>query len=120
MLLNLTKVAFRKECAIYHEWRTKIIQNLFDLFIHGLHSFELLKNVDEGFYDELNKIINKIVPLCTSESMHNSASYTECIGHLYMWFVLWVDQPEISNLEAIIHESSHNKLNVLFVNYPGI
>jgi HEXXH motif-containing protein len=25
-----------------------------------------------------------------------------------------VEQPELSNLEAIIHESSHNKLNLLF------
>lgn len=77
-------------------------------------TFELLQVVDEWFYDELNMIINKIVPLWTSYGLHNSASYTECIGHLYMWYTVDVDQPELSNLEAIIHESSHNKLNVLF------
>ena len=31
-----------------------------------------------------------------------------------MWYTLWIDQPELSNLEAIIHESSHNKLHLLF------
>lgn len=77
-------------------------------------TFDLLQIVDEWFYDELNMIINKIIPLWTSYSLHNSASYTECIGHLYMWYTVDVPQPELSNLEAIIHESSHNKLNVLF------
>jgi hypothetical protein len=47
-------------------------------------TFELLKVLDEGIYDELNQIIKKIVPLGTAESLHNSASYKECIGHLYM------------------------------------
>jgi HEXXH motif-containing protein len=45
--------------------------------------------------------------------MHNSASYKECIGHLYMGYTIDSDKPEINNLEAIIHESSHNKLNLL-------
>lgn len=77
-------------------------------------TFDLLKKVDEWFYDELNTIIQKIIPLGTSKHLHNSASYKECIWHLYMWYTLDVDQPELSNLEAIIHESSHNKLNLLF------
>lgn len=77
-------------------------------------TFNLLKIVDEGFYDELNTIIQKIIPLWTSQNLHNSASHKPCIGHLYMWYTLWVDQPELSNLEAIIHESSHNKLHLLF------
>ena len=77
-------------------------------------TFKLLKTVDEGFYDELNTIIQKIIPLWTTYNVHNSASHKPCIGHLYMWYSLWVDQPELSNLEAIIHESSHNKLHLLF------
>ncbi len=76
-------------------------------------TFELLKKVDEWIYDELNYIIKKIVPLGTSRSLHNSASYKECIGHLYMWYTIDSWNPEINNLEAIIHESSHNKLNLI-------
>ncbi|MFA6090197.1 MAG: HEXXH motif-containing putative peptide modification protein [Candidatus Gracilibacteria bacterium] len=76
-------------------------------------SFELLKTIDEGMYAELNQIIKKIVPLGTALGLHNSASYKECIGHLYMGYTIDVDLPEINNLEAIIHESSHNKLNLI-------
>jgi len=76
-------------------------------------TFNLLKILDEWIYDELNQIIKKIVPLGTSKWLHNSASYKECIGHLYMWFTIDSSRPEINNLEAIIHESSHNKLNLI-------
>jgi len=76
-------------------------------------TFNLLKKVDEWIYDELNQIIKKIIPLGTARSLHNSASYKECVGHLYMWYTINADLPEINNLEAIIHESSHNKLNLL-------
>jgi len=75
--------------------------------------FELLKKVDEWFYDELNLIIKKIVPLGTSIWVHNSASYKECIWHLYMWYTIDTFIPEVNNLEAIIHEYSHNKLNLI-------
>lgn len=76
-------------------------------------SFNLLKKIDLWFYEELNHIIKKIIPLWTAENIHNSASYKECIWHLYMWFTLNAWNPEINNLEAIIHESSHNKLNLI-------
>lgn len=76
-------------------------------------SFELLKKIDIWIYDELSQIIKKIIPLWTSFSLHNSASYKECIWHLYMWFTIDSWNPEINNLEAIIHESSHNKLNLI-------
>jgi len=76
-------------------------------------TFNLLKDLDEWIYDELNQIIKKIVPLGTSKDLHNSASYKECIGHLYMWYTINSNAPEINNLEAIIHESSHNKLNLI-------
>ena len=76
-------------------------------------TFILLKNVDEWIYYELNEIITKIVPLWTAEWLHNSASYKECIWHLYLWFIIDVSKPEVNNLEALIHESSHNKLNLI-------
>ena len=76
-------------------------------------SFNLLKKLDEWIYDELNEIITKIIPLWTAKWMHNSASYKECVWHLYMWYTIDTKTPEINNLEAIIHESSHNKLNLL-------
>lgn len=77
------------------------------------NTFEILRQVDFWFYQELNLIIQKIVPLWTAFEMHNSASYKECIWHLYLWLTLWVESPEFMNLEAIIHESSHNKLNLI-------
>lgn len=76
-------------------------------------TFELLKKVDTWIYSELNKIIKKIIPLWTSRWIHNSCSYKECVGHLYLWYTLDSANPEINNLEAIIHESSHNKLNLI-------
>lgn len=76
-------------------------------------TFELLKKIDLWFYNELNFIIKKITPFWTAYNLHNSASYKECIWNLYLWITLWVESPEIFNLEAIIHESSHNKLNLI-------
>ena len=70
--------------------------------------------------NELNQIIKKIIPLGTSKELHNSASYKECVGHLYMWFTIDSDKPELNNLEALIHESSHNKLNLLLQFDPCI
>ncbi len=83
-------------------------------------TFLLLKNIDFWFYRELNYIINKIVPLWTSYWVHNSASYKEAIWHLYLWYTLDSLNPEINNLEAIIHESSHNKLNLIMQFDPVI
>jgi len=76
-------------------------------------TFEALKKVDEDVYDELNQVIDKIVPYGTAMWLHNSCSHKDCVGHLYMWYTLGVDMPEFNNLEAIIHESSHNKLNLI-------
>lgn len=76
-------------------------------------TFELLRTVDEWVYDELNQIIKKIAPLWTAEGLHNSASYQEAIWDLYLGYTIDSHYPEINNLEAIIHESSHNKLNLI-------
>ena len=83
-------------------------------------TFKLLKIIDEGVYKELTQIIHKIIPLGTSKGSHNSASYKECIGHLYMWYTIDTNVPELSNLEALIHESSHNKLNLIMQFDPVI
>ncbi len=76
-------------------------------------TFKILKSVDEWFYNELNFIVSKIVPLWTARGLHNSASYKETIWSLYLWYTIDNQNPEINNLEAIIHESSHNKLNLI-------
>lgn len=75
--------------------------------------FSLLKNIDEDFFYELNTIIQKIVPFGTDKEVHNSASYQDAIGVLYMWYTIDTDVPEFNILEAITHESSHNKLNLI-------
>lgn len=76
-------------------------------------TFKILKKIDEWFYFELNKIITKIIPLWTSRRLHNSASFLECVGHLYLGYTIDSPSPELNNIEALIHESSHNKLNLL-------
>ncbi|MDD5213070.1 MAG: HEXXH motif-containing putative peptide modification protein [Candidatus Gracilibacteria bacterium] len=96
--------------AISGNWGEKTEQEWLQIYEK---TFELLKNIDLEFYGELNQIIKKIVPLGTARGTHNSASYKECIGHLYMGYTIDSANPEINNLEAIIHESSHNKLNLI-------
>lgn len=76
-------------------------------------TFSLLKDINEEFYNELNVVIKKIVPMKTSKDVHNSCSYKDCIWTLYLWYTVNIDFPEIALLEAIIHESSHNKLNLI-------
>jgi len=99
-----------EQWAISGNWGEKTEKEWLDVYEK---SFNLLKDLDEWIYDELNQIITKIIPLWTARWQHNSASYKECIGHLYMWYTIDSSKPEINNLEAIIHESSHNKLNLL-------
>jgi len=99
-----------KEWVFAWNWWVKSKKEWLDVYEK---SFILLKKIDEWIYDELNQIITKIIPLGTSINKHNSASYKECVGHLYMWYTIDSIKPEINNLEAIIHESSHNKLNLL-------
>jgi len=76
-------------------------------------SFEVLKVANEEFFDELNSIIKKIVPMRTSIDVHHSCSFKECIGTLYLGFTTNSPQPDINILEALVHESSHNKLNLI-------
>ena len=99
-----------KEWAISWNWWKKTEEEWLGVYEK---TFNLLKQLDEWIYDELNQIITKIIPLGTAKWMHNSASYKECVWHLYMWYTIDAWTPEINNLEAIIHESSHNKLNLI-------
>ncbi len=88
-------------------WGTKPKDNWLTVYEK---TFQVLKQLDEWTYSELNQVIKKIVPLWTSISSHNSSSYLTSVGSLYMWYTIDSDYPEFDNLEAIIHESSHNKL----------
>lgn len=76
-------------------------------------SFTLLKSINLDFYNELNFIIKKIVPMKTSVNVHNSCSFSWCIGSLYLGYTIETKDPEVAILEALIHESSHNKLNLI-------
>ena len=78
-------------------------------------AFSILKGIDGWIYDELNYIIQKIVPIWTETHIHNSASYKEAVWHLYMWLTTELDENMlvIQCLEALVHESSHNKINLI-------
>lgn len=77
------------------------------------NTFALLKSIDEEFFEELNYMIQKIVPFGTAKHIHYSASYREAVGTLYMGYTLWTDIPELHVLEGLVHESTHNKLNLI-------
>lgn len=96
-------------------WWEKSQEEWLDVF---WKAFEVLKVANEDFFDELNAIIKKIVPMRTSLDVHHSCSYKECIGTLYLGFTINSPQPEINILEALVHESSHNKLNLIMQDEP--
>ena len=83
-------------------------------------AFSLLRRASPDFAHELDRMIHKIIPLGVTKSMHNSASYSTCIGHLYMSYPVEIEMPELAVLEAIIHESNHNKLNLIMKSDPLI
>lgn len=83
-------------------------------------TFQVVKEIDEGVYDELNHMIHKVVPFGTARWLHNSCSHRDCIGNLYLWYTIDVNRPELNNVEAVIHESSHNKLNLIMQHDPLI
>ena len=76
-------------------------------------SFAILTAISPGFTDELSNMIRKIIPMGISHGTHNSASYSRCIGHIYMSYPSGMEYSELALLEAIIHESNHNKLNLI-------
>lgn len=91
-------------------WGERTEQEWLDVFGR---TFDLLKKINKDFYDELNLTVQKIVPFNTSTWVHNSATHKESIGTLYLWFTIDAPLPELTILEALIHESSHNKLNLV-------
>ena len=62
------------------------------------------------WWQELPLSLQRIVPVGFDEKMHLSASYQEAIGLAY----LSLHPDPLIMAEAIIHETQHNKLNVLF------
>lgn len=91
-------------------WGEKSEHEWLDVFEKA---FVLLKITNKEFYNELNFIIKKIVPMKTSVDVHNSCSFSWCIGTLYLGYTINTNDPEVGILEALIHESSHNKLNLI-------
>lgn len=83
-------------------------------------AFAILWKISPGFMFELNRMIYKIIPFGVSRWMHNSWSYSTCIWHLYMSYPLEIEMPVFAVLEAIIHESNHNKLNLIMKSDPLI
>lgn len=74
--------------------------------------FNTLKIADQDMFDEVNFLLKKIVPFSTHKYLHNSASYKECIWTVYLWYLM-NENPEYGILEWLIHEYSHNKLNIV-------
>ncbi len=59
---------------------------------------------------EIRLVAHQIIPVGYHSERHMSASYLEVIGNIYMTL-----HPDVLTLaEAIVHEFSHNKLNMLF------
>ncbi len=59
---------------------------------------------------EIGTVLHQVVPVGYDESRHVSASYQEAIGTVYLSL-----HPNLMTMtEALIHEFSHNKLNLLF------
>lgn len=75
-------------------------------------AFEILKVSDPGFFAETDRYLKKIVPLGTDDKAHRSCSYAEAFGCVYMGLVPNEPHPELSVLEGLIHEWSHNKANL--------
>jgi len=91
-------------------WGSKKKEDWEELFTKTL---QILQEINEGYFYEINNFIKKIVPMKSSPHTNNSCSYKECIGTLYIGYTTDTQTPEINILEALIHESSHNKLNLI-------
>ena len=64
--------------------------------------------------DEIDLLIEQIVPVGYDGERHFSASYAEFVGAIYLSL-----HPDVLTLaEALIHEHSHNKINMLWTLAP--
>ncbi len=106
-----------KKIGVRTEWGNTPISEWVNLYEKA---FNLLRKISPDFDYELSRIIKKIIPLGESQSSHNSASYSLCIGHLYMSYPTHIEFPELAILDAIIHESNHNKMNLIIKQDPLI
>jgi HEXXH motif-containing protein len=60
--------------------------------------------------EEMELVLQSIVPVGADDEKHLSASYRETLGTIYLTL-----HPSVMTLtEALIHEHSHNKLNTVF------
>ena len=82
--------------------------------------FDTLRAIDPWFYSEITQVLQKIVPIGISKDSHNSGSFSDCIGHIYMSYPIWRLDPVIAVLEAVIHEYNHNKLHIIKISDPLI
>jgi hypothetical protein len=76
-------------------------------------AFSIVRQVSPGFMDEIDLLLDKIIPFWVSEWVHNSGSYSDFIWHIAMSYPKGMYYPEIALLEAILHEYNHNKLNLI-------
>ncbi len=63
-----------------------------------------------ALHAEIELALHQIVPVGYDESRHLSASFQENLGTAYMT----LHPQQMTMVEAIVHEFSHNKLNALF------
>ncbi len=64
--------------------------------------------------DEIDLLIEQLVPVGYDPERHLSASYAELVGTIYLSL-----HPDVLTLaEALIHEHSHNKINMLWTLAP--
>jgi HEXXH motif-containing protein len=85
------------------EW-TSALRDALDLVRLGLPSIA----------DEIDLLIEQLVPVGYDAERHLSASYAEFVGTIYLSL-----HPDVLTLaEALIHEHSHNKINMLWTLAP--
>ena len=73
-------------------------------------ALELIARYMPALADEMALVLQQVVPVGYDEGRHLSASYQEAIGTVY----LSLHPNAMTMAEALIHEFSHNKLNLLF------
>lgn len=86
-------------------------------WVNGMRAgLELVRTGLPTIADEIELLIQQLVPVGFDKKKHLSASYQEMIGTIYLSL-----HPEPMTLaEALIHEHSHNKINMLWTMAPVI
>jgi HEXXH motif-containing protein len=77
-------------------------------------ALELVRSGVPSIADEIELLIEQLVPVGHDAERHLSASYAEVVGTIYLSL-----HPDVLTLaEALIHEHSHNKINMLWTLAP--